>query len=250
MKESEKMETTTIVGKGNVGSHLYKALRNICADAVLVDSRTLERLDASSKIIIIAVSDSGIPEVARSIYLRIPDFKGVVAHTAGSVGMNVLKPYFGHYGVFYPLQTFSREVDIVNFREIPVFIEGADSHSSESLMKLAHTVSNSVYEYSSDLRRKLHLASVFACNFVNAMYSIAEDILEEDSIPFETVHALIWMTARKVLSRSPEECQTGPAHRGDLEVIASHLDALATSPEIAGIYRSVTDYILKKYGKD
>lgn len=234
-----------IIGEGNVGSHLCKAFRQSGIKVACVSSREFSGalLSYNADIILLAISDAAIPEVARQLSGELPDFKGVVAHTAGSVGIGALEGYFLNYGVFYPLQTFSKEIDIPDYPSIPIFIEGNNSTSESALEALAKSTFKSVFQYPTEKRARLHLASVFSCNFVNALYAIAQQILQDEDIPFDVVKPLITQTARKVLTNSPVDCQTGPASRGDEAVIISHLNALSSHPQLQNVYSILSDYI-------
>ena len=233
-----------IVGKGNLGSHLFNAFGRSEMAAESVDSRTLKGIRKDYDVILLAVADSSIGEVAYRLASRLKDYDGVVAHTAGSVSLEVLSPYFNGCGVFYPLQTFSKDIVLRNYREIPIFVEASDTSTQKKLTSIARRISDYVYELTSTRRKSLHLASVFVCNFVNALYGIGEDILRQADVPFDVVHALIRQTTEKAIHNSPSLCQTGPAKRGDMLVIESHLDALDNNPTLQEIYRLLTNYIL------
>lgn len=234
-----------IIGEGNVGSHLCRAFRRSGIEAACISSRKLsDSLHSyNADIILLAVSDTAIPEVARQLGGVIHDFKGVVAHTAGSVGIDVLEANFLNYGVFYPLQTFSKEIRIPDYPSIPIFIEGNNSTSESALTALAKKAFKSVFQYPSDKRSRLHLASVFSCNFVNALYAIAQQILQDEDIPFDVLKPLITQTAGKVVANSPADCQTGPAVRGDEAVMKSHINALSPHPHLQNVYSILSDYI-------
>lgn len=238
-----------VVGRGNVGSHLFKAFRHSGLQVSLVDSRSLSGIEDDFDMILISVSDSSIGEVAGKTSALLPDFEGIVVHTAGSVEMRVLAPFFKNYGVFYPLQTFSQSIPIDNYREIPVFIEGSDPRALNLLLQLGKTTFADVYALNSAVREKLHLASVFACNFTNAMYCMAANILHREGLPFEIVHALISQTAWKANHFPPEDCQTGPARRNDRTVMEKHLSLLQTTGTMKEIYSLISDYIFKKYNE-
>ena len=232
-----------IVGKGNVGSHLYKMLQTTPCNVTSVDSRTLEGLTSDADYIILAVSDSAIGDVASKLSASMNGFKGIVAHTAGSVSQEVLARYFSRYGVFYPLQTFSKNVAIQSYRDIPFFVEGNSRKTEKNLAHLALSISDKVWALDSEKRRRVHLASVFACNFTNAMYRLGEEILASENLPFEILRPLITQTADKIMTRLPNECQTGPASRGDDKVMEEHLNMLASQPLEAEIYRLISRYI-------
>lgn len=226
-----------------MATHLLKAFQRNGVEAVMVNSRSLEGLEPDSDIIIIAVSDSAIGEVAANIAAGVPDFKGIAAHTAGSVAMDSLQPFFRNYGVFYPLQTFSKDMEIPDFRDIPVFVEGNSAETADTLAELAGILSDNVYRLDSEAREKLHLASVFACNFTNALYGVAHELLEETGVPFSALLPLVDRTAAKVHDASPADCQTGPARRGDKRVTDRHIQLLSSRPELAKLYELVSSII-------
>lgn len=246
------MERIAIIGRGNVGRHLKNAFdRAKHCQVDLIDSRLLIGLSADYDILLITVSDKAIEEVAKNIAARLRDFKGIVAHTAGSVPISVFSPLFRNYGVLYPLQTFSRDIPILDYSQIPFFIEASDETVLSSLDNLAGMVSSHIYHYDSKMRKSLHLASVFACNFTNAMFCIAEELLASRGIPFEVLHALIGQTAIKVTQDSPFRCQTGPAVRGDVKVMGEHLSLLREySPQFIEIYNLLSRYIQNKFDDD
>ena len=99
----------------------------------------------------------------------------------------------------------------------------------------------------SHLRQQMHVAAVFACNFSNYMYTLADDVLQRNNLPFSVMKPLLEETLRKACSNGPERSQTGPAVRGDREIIASHEAML--DGERFDIYRTVSNAILKRYNK-
>ena len=232
----------TLVGRGNVGTHLAKAFADV-ADVSAVDPRTLSGLDPQADFTLICVSDDAVAEVAG----KLADTGGIVAHASGSVPLSALPSSDCHSnGVFYPLQTFSRDIEL-DYSEIPVFIEGENEETAERLERLARLMSANVRRAGSETRRKLHLASVIACNFTNHLYALAADILEENGIGFDALAPLIKETARKAALGDPAANQTGPARRGDTTTINRHLDMLAGNPRLWEIYRLLSDSITDRY---
>lgn len=239
------------IGAGNLATNLAKALVAAGHDVLQVYSRTMESaqrlamtaggapvcsLDAVSgdaDVYIIAVKDSVLPEIIPQVCSG----KGekVFCHTAGSMPMSLFEGQALHYGVLYPMQTFSKERD-VNFREIPCFIESSDSVADSVLRQLADSVSDRVMPLSTDNRRYLHLAAVFASNFVNHCYGIAGDILQKCGLPFDVLLPLIDETARKVHELPPVKAQTGPAVRYDENVIRAQSSMLRGNPIVKDLY--------------
>ncbi len=193
-----------------------------------------EEVMQGADLYILAVKDGAlealIPSVARGRE------EALFVHTAGSMPLSVFEGSgCRRYGVFYPMQTFSKERE-TDFRTLPIFVEGNGGETEDTLRSLAATLSDSVYVLSSEGRKSLHLAAVFACNFVNHCYARSARILAERGIPFEVMLPLIDETAAKVHSLSPREAQTGPAIRYDRNVLARHLDMLQTDGDAAAEY--------------
>lgn len=230
-----------LIGRGRVATHLGKALLQAGHQLTSVNSRTLAELPQHADIYIIAVKDSALQEVIEHLANRLqtstPPFRegmGVgcaplLLHTAGSMPLSVFDGYTRHGGVLYPMQTFSMERE-VDFREIPLFIEASDAESLQQIRTLADGISQHVYELSTADRRYLHLAAVFACNFVNHCYTLAADVLAQKGLPFDVMLPLVDETARKVHELSPKAAQTGPAIRGDQNVMKAQA-ALLDTPE-------------------
>ena len=219
-----------LIGRGRVATHLLKALLQAGHEVISVNSRTLEALPLVADIYILSVKDSALQDV---IHNAVKGREGqLFVHTAGSMPLDLFKGCCTRYGVLYPMQTFSldREVD---FHEIPLFIEASDAASLEQIHALADSVSQHVYELSTADRRYLHLAAVFACNFANHCYTLAADVLEKKGLPFDVMLPLVDETARKVHELHPKDAQTGPAVRGDQNVMQAQAALLeGTTKEI------------------
>jgi predicted short-subunit dehydrogenase-like oxidoreductase (DUF2520 family) len=151
-----------------------------------------------------------------------------------------------HIGVFYPLQTFSKSKKI-DFKDVPVFIESETGEVISVLNKMARAITNTVKQISSDERKALHVAAVFASNFTNHMLTLSKEILTEHDLDYEWLKPLIVETINKSLTIGPEAAQTGPAKRGDLEILDKHLTFLQGDEKRAEIYRVISQHILDKY---
>ncbi len=249
-----------LLGAGNLATNLGKALLAAGHDIIQVYSRTIESASALATIAggapvvdisqvrddadlyIFSVKDSVLADLIPRL-CKGKETK-VFIHTAGSVPMSVFQGMALHYGVFYPMQSFSktREVD---FSEIPCFIEANDDYTYRLIDDLAHSLSKRVYSLSSDDRKYLHLAAVFACNFVNHCYAVSHNLLEKHNIPFDVMLPLIDETARKVHQLSPAEAQTGPAVRYDANIIRSQSMLLKDNPLLKDIYERMSMSIHK-----
>ncbi len=259
LNDSEKNKRRiALVGAGNVATSLALALQNAGETIVAVWSRSNEsamllgkRLECSftteiellpdADIVIITVTDTALPAVARDVAKHYP--KALVVHTAGSIPMSLLyESGFKYYGVFYPMQTFSK-ARIVDFSTVSLFVEACNKEALEMLKSLAGKLTDKVYSVTSEQRRYLHLAAVFACNFVNASYSMAAELLEQNGLPFDAMLPLIDETARKVHNLQPRDAQTGPAQRGDNSVMLQQRELL--DEDFRRVYDIMSEYIQK-----
>ncbi|MDK2978427.1 MAG: hypothetical protein PWP52_1141 [Bacteroidales bacterium] len=252
-----------IIGAGNVATHIALALKNANYSIKSIYSQTeksaqnlaekinssftthIEKLPDNADIYVIAVKDTIIEDIAKKLNI----LSGIVVHTAGSVPMSVFESYFKNFGVFYPLQTFTKSRNLA-FSEIPLCIEANNNNAENKLLNLAESLSKKVALVNSEKRKILHLAAVFACNFTNHMYSIGYELLSEQNIDFNLLHPLINETAKKATEMSPIDAQTGPAMRQDNKTIDMHLKMLKDYPEFEKIYRFVSDSIFTLNNKD
>lgn len=200
---------------------------------------------AKADIYIISVSDKAIGEV--SAIFDAGD--AIVVHTSGNCPVSELSDSIKNRGVLYPLQTFTagRELD---YKEIPLFIEAENDNAYERIKALAGTMSDNVHDSDLSSRRKLHVAAVFVCNFVNHMYCLGYDFMEHHGLDTDTLKPLIRETTQKMLATgTPCEVQTGPAVREDYPTIGKHLETLNDNTELANIYKILTEsIIIKKWG--
>lgn len=203
----------TLIGTGNLGTNLYEALRRAGHDVAQLPGRSFATSDVKGELVIIAVKDDALPDVAN----RLKDCDMLVVHTAGSIPMEVIP--CRRRGVFYPMQTFSKN-QLVDFTNIPIFLETEQAGDMKVLESLASTLSHNIYHLNGEGRRRLHLAAVFVCNFANHCYALGAEVLKGINIPFDVMLPLIDETASKVHNLSPREAQTGPAVRMDRNVIS------------------------------
>ncbi|HEV7781252.1 MAG TPA: DUF2520 domain-containing protein [Chitinophagaceae bacterium] len=248
-----------IIGSGNVATVLGKKLkaaghtilqvysRNASAASKLAYELESEStnykslINKNAAVYLVSVTDDAIDDVVGE--LRLPG--KVVAHTAASVPKEVLKKVTDHYGVFYPLQSLRKDMNTLP--DIPLFFDGSDDKAKRTLEQLARSIAGEkVMEAGDDARAKLHVAAVVVSNFVNHLYSLAEDYCRKESIDFRQLLPLIEETALRLKDTSPKEAQTGPANRHDSETIQKHLELLKDHPQLKNIYILLTESIQQK----
>jgi predicted short-subunit dehydrogenase-like oxidoreductase (DUF2520 family) len=200
---------------------------------------------SSTDIIIVAVPDHNLRSVLEKINCQAGT---LVAHTAGSIGLDVFPEHLSGKGVFYPLQTFSGERK-VDFSDLPFLLESSDIRSSAILEELTGAIGGKTYFVSTEQRIMLHLAAVFICNFTNHMLTGGKMIAEKTTVPFEIFYPLLQETVAKAMDLGPEKSQTGPALRNDQNTIERHMELLSFSPEWKKIYNEITKSIINYYNK-
>lgn len=195
---------------------------------------------AEADIYVIAVSDSAVQSVAHG--LCIPE-EAILTHTAGSVPLSTLPERGGRRGIIYPLQTFTQGRDI-DLGGVTLFLEADNEATLERIRALATALSRNVEYADSERRRTIHLAGVFVNNFTNHLYALGREIVAEEGLDFEVLRPLIAETTAKALdSGNPAAVQTGPARRGDREVIERHIAMLGKDDIKGKIYNDITDSI-------
>ena len=247
-----------MIGAGNVATHLSIALKKSGFTIIQIFSKTeqsasqlakivktswttnLQSLNKEGDIYIFALKDSILSETLNKI--DIPN--ALFVHTAGSINISVFASKSNPHGVIYPLQTFSKSKEI-DFNQVPLFIEGNNEETTNLLLSIAGKLSNKCFEIDSEKRLKLHLSAVFACNFANYMYTVADKIVKETELGFDILKPLIVETADKIRILSPKDAQTGPAVRLDTDVMEKHSKLLVNEPQLLELYTLISQEIYK-----
>ncbi len=255
MKSARQWEFT-LVGAGNVAWHMGRALTQKGS----VIKQVLSRTPASAKQLakelnaemygipedgiagtdacLVCVSDDAIASVTE----QLKPGNCLLMHTAGSVPLDVFRNHATHYGVLYPLQTFTKNRPL-DYSVIPFLVEANTPDNLGLISQIASSVSDRIMEADSAQRLYIHLAAVFASNFSNHMYALAEKLAMEYNMPFDLLKPLISETTAKAMDMSPRKAQTGPAVRNNKKVIEKHLEMLKDHPRLQELYRLISEDI-------
>ena len=252
------IEDVVLIGAGNLATHLAVALSEKRFRVLQVYNRSPQKgkilaatvgadyiadpglISLNADIYILAITDLAVREVA----LNIPLTNQLVVHASGTMDMKILDGISDNIGVFYPLQTFSSGGKI-DFNDVPVCIEANSKQYEDQLAEFANRLSANVQIVSSSNRKILHLSAVFASNFTNFMYVIAEQLLNERQISFDLLKPLIRQTIQNAAQHDLFNYQTGPAVRGDHPVLDKHREILAAHPGYLDIYNIISANIIK-----
>ena len=194
---------------------------------------------------ILAVPDDAIKKTAKRLSDKI-NTQSKIVHCSGTTSSTTLKSVCKNYGVFYPLQTFTKGRKI-NSRKIPFCITASNDRLGKSLFQLAQKLSNSVQYISDTERSQLHLSAVMVNNFANHLLSLSADFVEKNGLSFDMLGPLIEETVKKAIANHPSKSQTGPAKRGDQKTIEKHLRMLKKDPKLASLYKQFSESIYDYY---
>jgi predicted short-subunit dehydrogenase-like oxidoreductase (DUF2520 family) len=251
------------IGAGNLAWHLAPELENFGHKVSLVYSRSkknaitlIDRLYRASykknldfsrsdiDIIIIAVSDNFIEEIASEII--IPE-NCCIIHTSGTQSIDILeRSAADHYGVLYPLQTFTKGVK-TSFKDTPVFVEGNGDYAYKVLRELSRKLSKHIYKLDSEQRSNLHLSAVLASNFSNHMLTIAKSLMDKHDMSFELLQNVVYSMVQKAFETGPENGQTGPAVREDQATLEKHRKMLRDDRDLLKLYTLISNHIIKTH---
>lgn len=252
------MISVVLLGGGNVATHLYRAFK--ASDHVTIHqwyNRHIDRISTyqnevsitdsiselkDADVYIIAVSDDAVAALSENL----PFQDRFIVHTSGARSLYDLDKK-NRRGVFYPLQSFTKDAEM-DFAHVPFCIEALLKDDLNTLKKLSKALGSPFYKISSEQRKRLHVAAVFANNFTNQLYRISHEITEANLIEFDVLKPLILETAKKIQTMSPYMAQTGPAVRRDKKTIKKHLK-LIENPHHKAIYELLTDSIAYTHGR-
>ncbi|MFI3265624.1 MAG: DUF2520 domain-containing protein [Rikenellaceae bacterium] len=247
-----------IIGSGNVASALVEKLAQTQIKVVQVFARNMiEGSKIASKVdgcsttndpralckadmYIVAVSDGVISTLISKIDFAPDD---IVVHTAGSVSMDEIGVHVRNKGVLYPLQTFSKGID-VNLKTTPFLIEANNILTLKAVRAVAGALSDNIFEVNSEQRMRIHVAAVFACNFINHMLVISEQLCSSAKVDNSLLRPLVEQTIEKAMqSERAVDVQTGPAVRNDFRTKTRHLEMLDNEPVLKNIYKILSQNI-------
>lgn len=250
----------TLIGAGNVGYHLGRRLFKKGLTVRQVYSRQLQNaqflakkikatpvtefsaIDSKSDIYIIAVKDDAIESVAKALRQNKGMKRKLVVHTSGAAASDTIAKYFPNFGVFYPLQSFSKAKK-VRFTKIPICIHANQAKALKNLVDIGHLISNKVAVINDQERAILHVAAVIVNNFTNHLFHLGHEITKQEKIDFDLLKPLMEETVLKIANHPPLEMQTGPARRNDKKTIEKHLKYLKKFPKYTHLYTLLTKSI-------
>jgi len=251
------MLSSAIIGSGNLAHHLVQAMLNANIDLKGIWARdtdkakemgqfygvpvfnALNQIPQETDLVLLAISDGAIEQLANGIQTH-----GIIAHCSGILPVASLGSK-QHCGVFWPVQTFSKNQKI-DFKKVPVVVQAADEEDQRILEVFADLIAAQAIICQEPQRQMLHLAAVFVNNFSNHLFTLTKDLLKSKELPFEVLKPLIQETAHKIIEMDPALAQTGPAKRGDTISLNIHRSLLKDETQLLNLYNILTESIQNK----
>jgi len=229
-------------------AHAERAAHFIGSDTEMAEYEELGRRAMPT---IIAVTDSGLPEVASRI-ASCAETPSVVIHTCGVAGPDVLDPLRERgwaCGVLHPLQTIPTREQGCDHLVGASFGIGGDRLAVDWAETLVRALEGRPLHVKANGFALYHAAAVLAGNGTFALVEAATRLLAEAGVPRTEALSAIGPLCRSSLANALEPDGatrlTGPVARGDLPTVRAHLSGLsAFSQDAAALYSTVTTWLV------
>lgn len=195
--------------------------------AELLETARMDMADLArdSELLLVAVSDRAIAEVAAAI----PETEALIFHASGAL-LSVRDGFSLH-----PLKSLPPVGEPSDLEGTLLVFEGQHKRTAKLI---AAAVGARLAEVAPERKALYHAAAVFGANYVAAALEIAERLMHQAGV--EEAREDLAALARSAIenwSRNRDKKRfTGPAARGDREVLQRHLEALRDEPQLAQIY--------------
>lgn len=257
-------ERVFILGAGQVGTGLFRALRAAGVDVLALHSHRPSPVATSSgplpaalgdaNTVIVAVRDEQIDDAlaelvdstASSGRRRLASGT-VIVHTSGGAEpelMTRMSDFGVSGGTFHPLVPFSnpeRAPELL--RRAWIGIDGDDPARATS-RRLAGHLGARTLEIPPGMKSFYHAAAVISSNFPVVLAAVATGILTDTGIPEKSaqraVHSLMEAAVSNIADTPPADALTGPVVRGDADTVHRHLQALRHNPDARALYRRLS----------
>lgn len=272
-RKQNMIQKVTIIGTGRVATYMAYVLVQKGVDIVEIGAHHSENAVfmaqltgapvaadlkhlKKAEVYIIAVKDSAIENVSRTIREQYPE--AFLIHTSGATPIEVLEDGKKNApcGVIYPLQTFPKSLIVGSVKNLKnflhahgkftIFVESLRNTDYDAVYSLAQLIADDVHAADSVQRRYLHLVGVYCNNFVNHCCVKAQEILTSKNLPINVLDAIVHTTVAGIVGGDAKSAQSGPAMRGDRCTLQRHMDMLATDID-KQMYAAISKSIASMY---
>lgn len=201
-----------------------------------------------------AVPDRQIATAAASLAAAARGMKPATAfHCSGALTSAVLAPLrelgWQVASAHCILSFASAQTAVTQFAGTPCGLEG-DAAATEALQRSFSAIGAECFAVAAQDKVLYHAAAVFATNFLPVLQVIGNELWRDSGVPAELIPrlsgALLRQAVDNVMALGPAAALTGPAARGDTEVVALQQEALARWDAAAGdAYRALSQLALR-----
>ncbi|MBO6793694.1 MAG: DUF2520 domain-containing protein [Balneolaceae bacterium] len=228
--ENNSLKSVTIIGYGRLGALFHRSLMSVGITEIQIVKKN-EWPDRLNQLVLICVPDSEIEVVSAKIANT---FKGltnqVIIHCSGTVGLSVLhklEQKGATVGCIHPLMAVSEAT--TSFNNVTFDVCGSATFIGFA-KSLIHLLDADMVVVEEDQKKKLHIASVVASNYLVTLMHLAQEIADSDSQNQESLKpallSLMQSAVNNLEKSSPKEALTGPIARGDVETVSDHIELL------------------------
>jgi len=221
-----------VVGSGKAAGALAASLKKARVRHMRHVARSTDPIGAAD-IVVLAVIDAAIGEVARAVVER--GARGLLVHMAGSLGLDALGEASGlaargcRRGALHPLASLDGAAPIPRGPFAAVDADVDDDVAA--LSALAVRLGLEPGRVRADGRVRYHAGAVIAGNLATALVQLGVEQLVRAGVDADTARrglaVLLRSTAERAFASPLPAALTGPVARGDNETIARHLQALS-----------------------
>lgn len=257
----KEIQSISFIGSGNVATNLANAFyaKGIIINQIysptekhaknlaeLVNAEAIydiSLLKNTADLYIMAVKDDFLLNVLD----KIPFNDVTIVHTSGSIQSNLLSKHTINFGCIYPLQTLNK-TKLIDPRKINFFLEANSDNLVVQLKNLVLKISPLVHFLDSERREKLHIAAIGVNNFTHFILAKSKKYCQDNDLDFMYLKDLLDQTFQQIEKiENPIELQTGPAKRGDVDIIKHHVEILEKNPDYKIIYQTINQLILTEF---
>jgi predicted short-subunit dehydrogenase-like oxidoreductase (DUF2520 family) len=215
------MALLRVIGPGRAGRSFTAALAAVGWESAGVLGRGDDVANAAHRtdLLLIATPDAAIATVAAAVER---DEGTVVAHCAGSLGLDVLAPHARRAAVHPLVSLPNAEIGAARLRGGAWFAVAGDPLARDVVAALG----GRAVDVPDEQRARYHAAASIAANHVTAVLAQAERVAVDAGVPFEAYMDLVRSTVENVGALGAMAALTGPAARGDTATVARHVAAL------------------------
>lgn len=193
---------------------------------------------------LLAVRDDAIQEVAK----QLGNEQQLLVHCSGSMRADVLNHYNNPYGVLWPMHSLQKETPD-SLRQTMIAVQGSDEHIQQQIFALASRISDRAMLVEEHQRMAMHMCAVWINNYTNHMLHIGFSLLREHGVDHQLFMPMLRNHMAALETHTPDQIQTGPAKRGEIQTLERHRQLLHDHPDLQRIYDTLAEHILNTYLK-